>query len=83
MRLDKYLKVSRLVKRRTVAKQLAENGRILINGNVAKPSTNIQINDIIQITFGTRTTAFEVLELMDHARKDDASIMYKMVEESS
>lgn len=81
MRLDKYLKVSRLVKRRTVAKQLAENGRILINGNVAKPSTNIQINDIIQITFGTRTTSFEVLELKEHIKKDNASIMYKMIEE--
>ncbi|NLC54883.1 MAG: RNA-binding S4 domain-containing protein [Erysipelothrix sp.] len=80
MRLDKYLKVSRLVKRRTVAKELAANGRILVNGSVAKPSTMIKINDIIQITFGARTTAFQVLELMDHVRKNDATIMYTMVD---
>ena len=80
MRLDKYLKVSRLVKRRTVAKELAANGRILVNGSVAKPSTMIKINDIIQITFGARTTAFQVLDLMDHVRKNDATIMYPMVD---
>ena len=80
MRLDKYLKVSRLVKRRPVAKELAANGRILVNGSVAKPSTMIKINDIIQITFGARTTAFQVLELMDHVRKNDATIMYTMVD---
>lgn len=82
MRLDKYLKVSRLIKRRTVAKELAESGRILVNDRVAKPSTNLNINDIIKITFGKRTTTFEVLELMDHVRKNDADIMYKMIETS-
>lgn len=80
MRLDKFLKVSRLVKRRTVAKELAQGGRILVNDSVAKPSTNIKINDIISITFGSRTTTFEVLELMDHVRKNDANIMYNMLE---
>lgn len=82
MRLDKYLKVSRLIKRRTVAKELAESGRILVNDRVAKPSTNLNINDIIKITFGKRTTTFEVLELMNHVRKNDADIMYKMIETS-
>ena len=80
MRLDKFLKVSRLVKRRTVAKQLAASDRILVNNKVAKPSTNIQINDIIQITFGFKTSTFQVLELMDHIKKDDATIMYRMID---
>lgn len=80
MRLDKYLKVSRLIKRRTVAKELAENERILVNERVAKPSTKLNVNDIIKITFKNRTTSFQVLELKDHVRKNDADIMYKMLE---
>ncbi len=80
MRLDKFLKTSRLIKRRTIAKDLASSGRILVNGSVAKPSTNLKVNDIIMITFGNRTTSFQVLELMDHVRKNDADIMYKMIE---
>ncbi len=82
MRLDKFLKVSRLIKRRTVAKDLASSGRILVNGTVAKPSTNLKINDIIMITFGNRTTSFQVLELIEHVRKNDAEIMYKMIDTS-
>lgn len=83
MRLDKFLKVSRLVKRRTVAKQLAANGRILVNDKAAKPGTKIKINDIIKITFGNRINTFEVLELRDHINKNEALIMYRMIEESS
>lgn len=79
MRLDKYLKVTRLIKRRSVAKELADAERILVNGRVAKPSTNLEINDIIQITFKNNTTAFQVLDLRDHVKKTDTSIMYKMV----
>lgn len=80
MRLDKFLKVSRLVKRRTVAKKLAENDRIKVNDRVAKPSTKVAVKDIIQITFRNRTTSFEVLELKDYTKKDEADIMYKMLE---
>lgn len=79
MRLDKYLKVTRLIKRRSVAKELADSERIMVNGRLAKPSTNLEINDIIQITFKNNTTAFQVLALKDHVRKDDVDIMYKMV----
>lgn len=80
MRLDKYLKVSRLIKRRTVAKELAANDRILVNDKIAKPSTNLNVDDVIKITFGNRTTTFQVLELKDHVRKDEANFMYKMLE---
>ncbi|HZJ85533.1 MAG TPA: RNA-binding S4 domain-containing protein [Erysipelotrichaceae bacterium] len=82
MRLDKYLKVSRLIKRRTVAKELAASDRILVNDRLAKPSTNLNVDDIITITFGNRTTTFQVLELKDHVRKDEANFMYKMLETS-
>ncbi len=79
MRLDKYLKVTRLIKRRSVAKELADNERILVNDRLAKPSTNLEINDIIKITFKNNTSAFQVLALKEHVRKDDVDIMYKMI----
>lgn len=79
MRLDKYLKVTRLIKRRSVAKELADAERILVNGRVAKPSTNLEINDIIQITFKNNTSTFQVLDLRDHVKKTDSDIMYKMI----
>lgn len=80
MRLDKYLKVTRLIKRRSVAKELADADRIKVNGRLAKPSTNLEINDIIQITFKNNTSAFQVLSLKDHVKKEDVDIMYKMIE---
>ncbi len=80
MRLDKYLKVTRLIKRRSVAKELADADRIMVNGRLAKPSTNLEINDIIQITFKNNTSAFQVLSLKDHVKKEDVDIMYKMIE---
>ena len=79
MRLDKFLKVSRIIKRRTVAKELADHDRIKVNGSVAKPATEIEINDIIEITYGTNINTFKVLELKDHIAKDDASIMYELI----
>lgn len=80
MRLDKYLKVTRLIKRRSVAKELADADRILVNGRLAKPSTNLEINDIIQITFKNNVSTFQVLNLKDHVKKEDVDIMYKMIE---
>ena len=80
MRLDKYLKVTRLIKRRSVAKELADADRILVNGRLAKPSTVLEVNDIIQITFKNNVSSFQVLDLKDHVKKSDVDIMYKMIE---
>ena len=79
MRLDKYLKVSRLIKRRTVANEACDNGRISVNGKVVKASYDVKVGDKIEISMGTRTVAVEVLVVADNVRKDDASAMYKEV----
>ena len=65
MRLDKYLKVSRLIKRRTVANEAADSGRVLLNGKEAKPSANVKVGDIIEIGFGNKTVKVEVLAIAD------------------
>lgn len=80
MRIDKFLKVSRIVKRRTIAKELAENDRILINGRMAKPATEVAVNDILEITFGQKVLKIRVLELREFVRKDESSMMYEIVE---
>ena len=79
MRLDKYLKVSRLIKRRTVANEACDNGRISVNGRVVKASYDVKVGDKIEISMGTRTVAVEVLLVADTVRKDDAAAMYKEV----
>jgi len=79
MRLDKFLKVSRLIKRRTVANEACDNGRISVNGRVVKASYDVKVGDKIEISMGTRTVAVEVLEVADNVRKDDAAGMYKEV----
>lgn len=79
MRLDKFLKVSRLIKRRTVANEACDNGRICVNGRVVKASYEVKVGDKIEISMGTRTVAVEVLEVADNVRKDDAAGMYKEV----
>ena len=79
MRLDKYLKVSRLIKRRTVANEACDNGRISVNGRVVKASYEVKIGDKIEITMGPRTIAVEVVQVADNVRKDDAGAMYKEI----
>ena len=79
MRLDKFLKVSRLIKRRTVANEACDNGRISVNGRVVKASYDVKVGDRLEITMGTRTVAVEVLQVAEVVRKDDASAMYKEV----
>ena len=76
MRLDKYLKVSRLIKRRTVANEACDNGRISVNGRVVKASYEVKVGDKIEISMGTRTVAVEVLQISETVRKDDATAMY-------
>ena len=79
MRLDKYLKVSRLIKRRTVANEACDNGRISVNGRVVKASYDVKEGARFEISMGTRTVAVEVLQVADNVRKDDAAAMYKEV----
>lgn len=82
MRLDKYLKVSRLIKRRTIAKEVAEAERILVNNNPAKPSKDIKVNDIITIEFGTKVVNIKVLSIDEKTKKDSASSMYELISET-
>ena len=79
MRLDKYLKVSRLIKRRTVANEACDNGRISVNGRVVKASYDVKLGDKIEISMGTRTVTVEVLQVAENVRKEDAAAMYKEV----
>jgi ribosomal 50S subunit-recycling heat shock protein len=80
MRLDKYLKVSRIIKRRTVAKEACEGGRVSINGKVAKPSTDIKEGDIINIAFGNKELKARIINIVEHVRKEDAKAMYEILE---
>lgn len=80
MRLDKYLKVSRLIKRRTVAAEAASGGRIKINGKTAKPSSEVKIGDNIEIAFGERVIKVRVESTAEHALKADAPLMYSVIE---
>jgi ribosomal 50S subunit-recycling heat shock protein len=79
MRLDKYLKVSRIFKRRTIAKEVSKNSRILINGRVAKPGTDVKENDILTISYGGKELRVRVLETPLYAKKDDADAMYEII----
>jgi S4 domain. len=79
MRLDKFLKLSRLIKRRTVAKEACDKGMVSVNGKVAKAGDILKVGDIIEIDFGTRVIKAEVLDLKEHALKEDAEKMYRLI----
>lgn len=81
MRLDKYLKVSRLIKRRTVAKEVADHEKITINGKVSKPSADVKVNDIITIKFGMKLVTFKVLSINEYTKKADSDLMYEIIKE--
>ncbi|EOD7568637.1 RNA-binding S4 domain-containing protein [Staphylococcus aureus] len=81
MRLDKYLKVSRLIKRRTLAKEVSDQGRITINGNVAKAGSDVKVEDVLTIRFGQKLVTVKVTALNEHASKDNAKDMYEIIEE--
>jgi ribosomal 50S subunit-recycling heat shock protein len=81
MRLDKYLKVSRIIKRRTVANDACDADHVTVNGRRAKASYDVKVGDVLEITFGQRTLKIEVLEVKDTVGKADASSMYRVVEE--
>ncbi len=79
MRLDKYLKVSRLIKRRTVANEACDNARVTVNGKSAKASYDVKENDIIEISFGERSLKVRVLDIKEHTLKADAASLYEVV----
>ena len=80
MRLDKYLKVSRIIKRRTVANEACDGGRVMVNGKVAKAGLEVKVGDIIEVRFGEKSTKYEVVTLSEHVLKADAAGMYRIVE---
>ncbi|WEG12723.1 RNA-binding S4 domain-containing protein [Pullulanibacillus sp. KACC 23026] len=83
MRIDKFLKVSRLIKRRTVAKELADQGRILINDSVAKAGSTVKVGDKLSIRFGQKTVVVEVADLKETVKKEEAESLYKVLSETA
>jgi ribosomal 50S subunit-recycling heat shock protein len=80
MRLDKFLKVSRIIKRRTVAKDFAENERVMVNGRIAKPSSEIKKGDILTLRIGDRESVFEVLDIKENVKASEARNLYRIIE---
>ena len=80
MRLDKYLKVTRIIKRRTVAKEVCEGDRVSINGKVAKPPTTVKEGDIIEIQFANRSLKARIVNIVEHVKKENAKEMYEILE---
>ncbi len=83
MRLDKYLKVSRIIKRRTVANEACSGGRVSLNGKVAKPSAEVKVGDEMAIRFGDKIGRYEILSIAETVRKDDAQAMYRVISEDA
>lgn len=79
MRIDKFLKVSRLLKRRTLANEACDGGRVKVNGKTVKPSFNLKENDIVEIGFNSGTVKFRVLQLKETVRKEDAEKLYEII----
>lgn len=77
MRLDKFLKVSRLIKRRTVANEACDAGRVLVNGKAAKASVNVKPQDVLEIQFGSKMVKVEILEVKETVKKEEAESLYK------
>ncbi|BAU26187.1 ribosomal 50S subunit-recycling heat shock protein [Aneurinibacillus soli] len=81
MRLDKYLKVSRLVKRRTLAKEVCDQGRVTINGQAAKSSASVKVGDELAVRYGNKTVTVKVEKLLDTTKKDEAATLYTLLKE--
>lgn len=80
MRLDKFLKVSRIIKRRTVAKDASDSGIVLINGKEAKASTKVRVGDVLEVTFGSKVIKVRVEKLVESTKKEDADTMYTILD---
>ncbi|ASZ08499.1 MULTISPECIES: RNA-binding S4 domain-containing protein [Enterococcus] len=82
MRLDKFMKISRIIKRRSVAKEVADKGRIQVNGKLAKSSSDVKVGDVLKIQFGNKTMEIKVNELHESTKKEDAQKMYEIISET-
>ncbi|KRN04307.1 RNA-binding S4 domain-containing protein [Holzapfeliella floricola] len=80
MRIDRFLKVSRIIKRRTIAKEMADQGRIKVNDKTIKSSTKVQIGDILEVSFGNRTIKARILNLLETTKKSEAQDLYELVD---
>ena len=83
MRLDKYLKVSRIIKRRTVANEACDSSRVAVNGKVVKPSYDVKLGDLITVAFGTKTITVKVVDIRETTKKTEAIGMYEIISESN
>lgn len=79
MRLDKFLKISRIIKRRTIANEACDAGKVEVNGKIARASYNVKVGDVIKITLGTKVNNYKVLAINEHALKEDAAKMYEIL----
>lgn len=79
MRIDKYLKISRIIKRRTIAQEACDAGRVMVNDKLAKSSTDVKVGDTIEIRFGTQTSKYEILEVKEHVKKEETEHMYRTI----
>ena len=79
MRIDKYLKISRIIKRRTIAQEACDSGRVMLNDKIAKPGADVKVGDIIEIKFGTQTMKYEVLEIKEHVKKEETENLYRIL----
>jgi ribosomal 50S subunit-recycling heat shock protein len=79
MRLDKFLKVSRILKRRTVASQACDDGKVVVNGKEAKPSTKLKVGDVVEVLFGASSLRFRVLDLNEKVSKNEAGLLYEII----
>ena len=80
MRIDKYLKVSRIIKRRTVANEACDAGRVCVNGKTVRASYDVKVGDVIEVTFGARVVKAEVLNVSEVVRKEDSALLYRIIE---
>ena len=80
MRLDKYLKISRIIKRRTIANEACDAGRVMVYGKVARASYDVKVGDVLEIEFGTRVVKVQVTQITESVKKDDAVSLYKIIE---
>ena len=80
MRIDKFLKVSRILKRRTVAQEAADNGRVVVNGRVVKPSYRVSVGDVVELVYNSGTFKFEILDIRETVKKEQAELLYRVLE---
>lgn len=79
MRIDKYLKLSRIIKRRTIAQEACDSGRVMVNDKIAKSSTDVKVGDRIEIRFGEQTVKYEILQIKEHVKKEETADLYRIM----